>query len=175
MKYRSKLYSRRELYERGALTCLFQTSPESPYIFAMLRYAFDFAFDSKELFSEAVSECSDEFKASVMEKLSDASSYDQAMIYVASFLANLGNYKSFGDTKFVPACSPEDFKSVIFAAATRSKTIVKSSSCTNKFLDHCLLWTLLECVPWALGQQTVYLPISHQTVQRGMQKSVRDS
>ena len=58
---------------KGALTCLFQTSPESPYIFAMLRYAFDFAFDSKELFSEAVSECSDEFKASVMEKLSDAS------------------------------------------------------------------------------------------------------
>ena len=110
---------------KGALTCLFQTSPESPYIFAMLRYAFDFAFDSKELFSEAVSECGDEFKASVMEKLSDASSYDQVMIYVASFLANLGNYKSFGDTKFVPACSPEDFKSVIFAAATRSKTISK--------------------------------------------------
>ena len=149
---------------------LFQTSPESPYIFAMLRYAFDFAFDSKELFSEAVSECSDEFKASVVEKLSDASAYDQAMIYVASFLANLGNYKSFGDTKFVPACSQEDFKSVILAAATRSKTIDKVKQLFEQVSGPLFALDPARVRSWALDQQTAYLHISHRTVQRAMQK-----
>ena len=31
------------------------------------------------------------------------------MIYTASFLENAGNFKSFGDSKFVPDCSEEDF------------------------------------------------------------------
>ena len=28
------------------------------------------------------------------------------MLYCAAFYGNLGNYKSFGDTKFVPALAP---------------------------------------------------------------------
>lgn len=33
--------------------------------------------------------------------------------YSAQFLSNLGNYKSFGDVKFVPRLSPEAFKSIV--------------------------------------------------------------
>jgi len=32
---------------------------------------------------------------------------DAALIYAAAFYGNLGNYKSFGDTKFVPGIGPD--------------------------------------------------------------------
>lgn len=33
--------------------------------------------------------------------------------YAAQFLSNLGNYKSFGDVKFIPRLSPEAFKTIV--------------------------------------------------------------
>lgn len=33
--------------------------------------------------------------------------------YAAQFLSNLGNYKSFGDVKFIPRLSPESFKAIV--------------------------------------------------------------
>ncbi|GAV51667.1 hypothetical protein ZYGR_0AF01380 [Zygosaccharomyces rouxii] len=37
--------------------------------------------------------------------------------YVSQFLANLGNYKSFGDAKFVPGCSKEFFTKMLTSAS----------------------------------------------------------
>ncbi|GCE98094.1 hypothetical protein ZYGM_000674 [Zygosaccharomyces mellis] len=37
--------------------------------------------------------------------------------YVAQFLANLGNYKSFGDAKFIPGCSKEFFSRILTNAS----------------------------------------------------------
>ena len=49
--------------------------------------------------------------------------------YAANFLSNLGNYKSFGDSKFVPGCSPAAFRSILEASAafkgSERGTIVK--------------------------------------------------
>ena len=37
--------------------------------------------------------------------------------YVSQFLTNLGNFKSFGDVKFIPRCRIESFKSIVQAAS----------------------------------------------------------
>ena len=122
---------------KGALICLFQTSPESPYIFAMLRYAFNFAYEAENFSqSEDIDSVGKEFKTSFLAASSNDTnaeeSYNQVMIYIASFFANLGNYKSFGDTKFVPACSRDDFQKIIEAAATRSNTLEKVKALWEK-------------------------------------------
>lgn len=47
-------------------------------------------------------QCSDTFKLMTHACVSIFQSF---MVYVAAFYGNLGNYKSFGDTKFIPAVS----------------------------------------------------------------------
>ncbi|KAI9006395.1 peptidase family M49-domain-containing protein [Hyaloraphidium curvatum] len=42
--------------------------------------------------------------------------WKQFLDYVALFLANLGDYKSFGDTKFVPRLSVDDFGAIVAAS-----------------------------------------------------------
>ena len=41
---------------------------------------------------------------SIKDKI-DQVTTDQILIYLAAFFDNTGNYKSFGDTKFIPECS----------------------------------------------------------------------
>ena len=95
---------------RGALICTLQTSPESPYIFAMFRHAFDGA-------------C---FKTSNWAPFNhdgvSSDAYEQAMAYIGAFFANLGNYKSFGDTKIIPECSPKELLQVLLGAAKLSQS-----------------------------------------------------
>lgn len=40
----------------------------------------------------------------------DEESLNQILIYIAAVIDNSGNYKSFGDSKFVPECSPQTFQ-----------------------------------------------------------------
>jgi dipeptidyl-peptidase-3 len=80
----------------GAKICLIQCSVESTAIFALLQLVFA-AQPVVELHAAARKELSEEEVA-------------QAMMYAASFYANMGNYKSFGDTKFVPALPAERFE-----------------------------------------------------------------
>lgn len=49
------------------------------------------------------------------------------MIYASAFLSNMGNYKSFGDTKFIPNVDPDKFKSLIMAseAAAKDKEVIE--------------------------------------------------
>lgn len=49
--------------------------------------------------------------------------------YVAQFLSNLGNYKSFGDLKFVPRCSESFFLGLLKAAGIDEKSKPSTSSC----------------------------------------------
>lgn len=84
----------------GAKICLLQCSPESPAIFSLLQFVF--SFQSVETIVGANSQSSD--SDGLIE-----SDIDEALIYTASFFGNMGNYKSFGDSKFVPALSPEKF------------------------------------------------------------------
>ncbi|KAH9508561.1 bifunctional diacylglycerol diphosphate phosphatase/phosphatidate phosphatase [Bulinus truncatus] len=74
---------------KGGLIVLFQTSPESPGIFLLLQKLFR-AQDPKEL---------SELALSIGFSQEDV---DAFLIYAAAFYGNMGNYKSFGDTKFIP-------------------------------------------------------------------------
>ena len=35
------------------------------------------------------------------------------LVYVAAFFGNVGNYRSFGDTKIIPGCSEEEFLKIL--------------------------------------------------------------
>ncbi|XP_061754696.1 dipeptidyl peptidase 3 isoform X1 [Nerophis ophidion] len=73
----------------GGLAVLLQTSPESPTIFVLLQRIFRKQTPAQlEHVARAAGLSSEEYQA--------------FLVYAAGFYANMGNYKSFGDTKFVP-------------------------------------------------------------------------
>ncbi|XP_033125857.1 dipeptidyl peptidase 3-like [Anneissia japonica] len=92
----------------GGLICLLQCSPESPVIFVLLQKLFR-AQPVKE-FEEAA------LKSEV--SLDDWQSF---LTYAAAFYGNLGNYKSFGDTKFLPNLPKETFKKIVWTSAAYAK------------------------------------------------------
>ncbi|CCF57093.1 hypothetical protein KAFR_0C00980 [Kazachstania africana CBS 2517] len=51
--------------------------------------------------------------------------------YVSQFLSNLGNYKSFGDSKFIPRCSEESFYKIVEAANIDLNGPVENSPFNN--------------------------------------------
>ncbi|KAB0407490.1 hypothetical protein E2I00_007664 [Balaenoptera physalus] len=73
----------------GGLAVLLQTSPEAPYIYALLSRLFR-AQDPDQLRQHALAEGLTEEE------------YQAFLVYTAGVYSNMGNYKSFGDTKFVP-------------------------------------------------------------------------
>ncbi|SCU99870.1 LAME_0G06062g1_1 [Lachancea meyersii CBS 8951] len=62
-------------------------------------------------------------------KYPEGEEWDLYMEYVAQFLSNLGNYKSFGDLKFVPRCSPEFFFELLKLAKVDKTTKPSTASC----------------------------------------------
>ena len=80
----------------GGLICLLQASPEAPGIYLLL-----------ERFFRA-----NGAQRPVAPGVSDAD-INAFLVYAAAIYANMSNYKSFGDTKFVPGCSPEAFGKIL--------------------------------------------------------------
>ena len=87
----------------GAKICLLQCSAESAPIFSLLQLVFS-AQPIDELLTAAKAKGLTEDEVSL------------AMIYVAAFYGNLGNYKSFGDTKFVPGLPVERLELLLTGA-----------------------------------------------------------
>ena len=85
----------------GAKICLFQCSYESPAIFSLLQLTFSNVLDESKL---------NEMK--LKSGVSD-DSWNQFLAYSAAFYSNMGNFKSFGDSKFFPQCSKDDFVSIL--------------------------------------------------------------
>ena len=50
---------------------------------------------------------------SIKTLLSDDLKYRQLLAYSAAVFQNCGNYKAFGDSKFVPELDPSDFTHVL--------------------------------------------------------------
>nr|CAD7451883.1 unnamed protein product [Timema tahoe] len=73
----------------GSLAVYLQTSPESPLIFSLLTKVF-----SKEPI--------DELKKAALIKGFSEENFTAFLVYSSVFFSNSGNYKGFGDTKFVP-------------------------------------------------------------------------
>ncbi|VEL31118.1 unnamed protein product, partial [Protopolystoma xenopodis] len=89
----------------GGLIDLIQTSPESAGIFILFQRIF--RIESPEDVCRAA-------RAAGLDELE----CDNAFAYIAMFYANLGNYKSFGDSKFIPALPEERFS--ILVSSTKS-------------------------------------------------------
>ena len=80
----------------GSGICLFQCSLEAPAIFAILDNHFRAGPDA---FTAPAGVSQEDFRA--------------FLVYSAGFYANMGNYKGFGDSKFVPGCSAETFEAIL--------------------------------------------------------------
>jgi len=109
---------------QGAPICLFQTSPESPGLFRLFQKVFS-AQPLDDLCKAA------EDNGVSKEDITDI------LTYVAAFYGNLGNYVSFGDTKFIPLCS-----------ATSFKKFLDSSKADPKAWED--LWTKLSSMIYSL-------------------------
>ncbi|XP_060107462.1 dipeptidyl peptidase 3 [Heteronotia binoei] len=85
----------------GGLVVLLQTSPEAPAIYTLISQLFRVQ-DPARLGELARS-----------LGLSDEE-YQAFLVYAAGVYANMGNYKSFGDTKFVPNLPKEKLKKLVW-------------------------------------------------------------
>ncbi|XP_054717217.1 dipeptidyl peptidase 3-like [Uloborus diversus] len=106
----------------GGLIDLVQTSLESPLIFCLLHKLFE-AQPIEELKEIALQKCNlteDEFTA--------------LLVYTSGIFSSMGNYKSFGDKKFVPNLPKEKFQSLVRASAAAQK----ESSFMDSLLSRCL-------------------------------------
>jgi dipeptidyl-peptidase III len=79
----------------GAKICYFERSYESPAILYLLLKGFQ----------KGAKETVETVKGKVEEE-----AVNQILVYLSAVIDNAGNYKSFGDSKFIPECSEEDFR-----------------------------------------------------------------
>lgn len=87
----------------GGLAVLVQTSPESANIFVLLQRMFRKQTPAQlQQVASAAGLSDDEYKA--------------FLVYAAGLYANMGNYKSFGDTKFVPNVPKEKLEVLVKAS-----------------------------------------------------------
>jgi dipeptidyl-peptidase III len=95
----------------GAKICLLQCSAESAPTFALLRLIFAPG-------AEAV-------RASALAAGVSDADYALFSVFAATFSDNLGNFKSFGDTKFIPGCPASIFETVLRASPAYSANASK--------------------------------------------------
>ncbi|XP_078391770.1 dipeptidyl peptidase 3 [Cetorhinus maximus] len=88
----------------GGLVVLLQTSPESPAIYVLLQKLFRAQpLSVLQETATTVGMTSEEYQA--------------FLVYAAGLYSNMGNYKSFGDTKFVPNLPQEKLKALVWQSA----------------------------------------------------------
>nr|VZI32617.1 unnamed protein product [Spirometra erinaceieuropaei] len=107
------LYALDEVAWIGALIDLIQLSPEAAGIFLLSQHVFQ---------KQTVSEINDLAKSNGIQ----TEDFNAFIAYFASIYGNLGNYLSFGDTKFIPAVNREVFTDIIeLTDAYKSSEIVR--------------------------------------------------
>uniref|UniRef100_A0A8C5D1G6 Dipeptidyl peptidase 3 n=1 Tax=Gadus morhua TaxID=8049 RepID=A0A8C5D1G6_GADMO len=87
----------------GGLAVLLQTSPESANIFVLLQKIFR-------------KQPAAELEPVAMAAGLTSEEYQAFLVYAAGLYANMGNYKSFGDTKFIPNLPKDKLKALVFAS-----------------------------------------------------------
>ncbi|XP_071446731.1 dipeptidyl peptidase 3 [Hetaerina americana] len=86
----------------GGLIALVQTSPESPLIYSLLHRAFS---------SQSLGKLK---KIAIEDAKLTEDEYRAILVYTSGIFTNSGNYKGFGDTKFIPGLPKEKFEAFIF-------------------------------------------------------------
>ena len=87
----------------GSKICWFQRSYEAPALLVLFKLIFTDGIDKFKEDSMAAGLTEDEWK--------------QLLVYCAAVFQNCGNFKSFGDTKFVPQLSQDKFVAAIQASS----------------------------------------------------------
>jgi len=128
----------------GAKICLLQCSSESVPIFALLQLVFS---------AQAVPE----LVAAAKEKGITEEEVKQTLIYCAAFYGNLGNYKSFGDTKFVPGLPADRFQLFMKAGKADAGKVAE---------------LLFECCDLPSGNRMYSLPARQRQLGLGPTKGV---
>jgi dipeptidyl-peptidase-3 len=96
----------------GAKICLLQCSAEAAGIFSLLQLV----FSAQPL---------ETLKAAAAARDVSDADWDAALLYAAAFYGNMGNYKSFGDTKFVPTIATDKFEAVCLASAAPAEKVAQ--------------------------------------------------
>ncbi|XP_068630188.1 dipeptidyl peptidase 3 isoform X2 [Battus philenor] len=125
----------------GGLIVLIQTSPESPKIFSLLHRIF-------------IGESLEKLKESAMKAGVSEDDFQAFLVYAGGLFANSGNYKGFGDTKFIPNLSKESFE-----------LIVKSSKAYENDNTHILkLWQKVQNPIYSLAPRLTSLGMADKGV-----------
>ncbi|XP_053404717.1 dipeptidyl peptidase 3-like isoform X2 [Mercenaria mercenaria] len=106
----------------GGLIVLVQTSPESPGIFLLLQKMFR---------AQPVNE----LKNLATELGLSTEEIDALLIYAAGFYSNMGNYKSFGDSKFIPNLPKEKFEAMVYGSVAGKTDPVGMKALWNAVSD----------------------------------------
>ena len=79
--------------------------------------------------------------------------------YAAQFLGNCGNYKGFGDSKFIPRCSPEDIAALVSTSGEAKHLLESSGILKSMFADRDKPASMHLGFP-SLGHLSAYYPDS---------------
>jgi len=92
----------------GGLIVLVQTSPESPLVFRLIQ---------RINMAQSVAE----LKAAVIGEKVTEEDFLAYLVYCCGIYTNMGNYKGFGDSKFVPDLLEDKFEHIVKASAAYSE------------------------------------------------------
>ncbi|CAK1553500.1 unnamed protein product [Leptosia nina] len=125
----------------GGLIVLMQTSPESPKIFSLLHRIF-------------TGEPIEDLKASSIKSGVTEDDFQAFLVYAGGVFANSGNYKGFGDTKFIPNLSKDSFN-----------LIIKSSKAYDSDRNHITtLWEQVEKPIYSIASRLSSLGLADKGV-----------
>ncbi|CAL1573218.1 unnamed protein product [Knipowitschia caucasica] len=125
----------------GGLVVLLQTSPESPNIFVLLQKVFRKQTPAQlEKVATSVGLSSEEYQA--------------FLVYAAGLYANMGNYKSFGDTKFIPNLPKDKFKALISASQAFQEQPAEMKA----------LWDSCACLLYSLEDKQKQLGLGNKGI-----------
>eukprot|EP01022_Parablepharisma_sp_SALTPOND_P017709 TRINITY_DN287_c0_g1_i1.p1 TRINITY_DN287_c0_g1~~TRINITY_DN287_c0_g1_i1.p1 ORF type:complete len:741 (+),score=95.70 TRINITY_DN287_c0_g1_i1:8973-11195(+) len=105
----------------GAKICTFQRSFESPGLLVLLRATF--------------AEGPENLKGKVLSQGVTEEEWNQFLAFSAATMQNCGNYRSFGDKKFIPQISPEKFWTIVKSSEGYKKNTTEISDIWDAIKD----------------------------------------
>ena len=122
----------------GSLVILFQTSPESPLIFSLFHRLF------KEQSIEELKQLSQSLANF------DDNEWRSLLVYFCAFLSNMGNYRGFGDSKFIPDLPKDKFE----------RLVINSKAFKNNEIEMKFIWNNVKEKLYSLNKNELSLGFS---------------